>query len=283
MENNTDIKVNEPAVEEQDEALHLLHSFTAPHENVDADALEWAYNQGLKSRDFTVKTIGGDVYTNFSGLKRITPYEAEPAPCFEVFSLDGLCDWLNADVDGNIELYQHLFIHVRNERSVTVETRRSGLEQNKRYTLACCEFPLHRFPWGEYIDQERFVVMLLSRFANDPEGGRDAVGAFVGKIKQEQSAKTMDDGVTQKVAVKQGISMTTEVPVKNPVYLAPQRTFTEIEQPISPFVLRVQEGPSIALFEADDGAWKNVAVSRIAEYIRSRIHMGVSDKTTIIA
>lgn len=281
MEEHIENKANAEDTEQDIQQAVLMYG--ADNASINADALEWAYNQGLKSRDFTVKRIGDDLYTNYGGLKMLRPYEPDPAPCFDIFSLDGLCDWLNADVDKNIKLFGRLFVHVCNERIVTVETRSSGIEGNRRFTLAKCEFPLHRFPWGEYIDQEKFVVMLLSRFANDPEGGRDAVGAFVGKIKQEQSAKTMDDGVTQKVAVKTGISLTAEIPVKNPVYLAPQRTFTEIEQPISPFVLRVQEGPSIALFEADDGAWKNEAVSRISTFIRSRIQSNISTCVTIIA
>ena len=51
------------------------------------------------------------------------------------------------------------------------------------------------------------------------------------------------------------------------MYLAPMRTFCEITQPVSPFVLRVQEGPAVALFEADAGEWRNAAVRGIKDYL----------------
>ena len=49
------------------------------------------------------------------------------------------------------------------------------------------------------------------------------------------------------------------------------RTFSEIEQPESNFVLRVDRDANIALFEADGGAWKNAAVARIRDYLKWRL------------
>lgn len=57
----------------------------------------------------------------------------------------------------------------------------------------------------------------------------------------------------------------------NPVYLAPYRTFAEIEQPVSKFVFRMESGPKAALFEADGGAWKNEAILKIKEYLQKEL------------
>ena len=59
------------------------------------------------------------------------------------------------------------------------------------------------------------------------------------------------------------------------VTLKPFRTFREIEQPESEFILRYQNrnGIEAALFEGDGGCWKLDAILRIKEWL--------SDKTEI--
>jgi hypothetical protein len=64
-----------------------------------------------------------------------------------------------------------------------------------------------------------------------------------------------------------------DVPI---VRLSPYRTFREIEQPRSEFLLRVRSGSSegvvnAALFEADGGAWRHTAMTSIAEYIKKEL------------
>lgn len=46
----------------------------------------------------------------------------------------------------------------------------------------------------------------------------------------------------------------------------PFRTFLEVEQPESEFLLRVDAEKGIGLFEADGGIWKLEAKRNIAEY-----------------
>jgi hypothetical protein len=60
------------------------------------------------------------------------------------------------------------------------------------------------------------------------------------------------------------------------VKLAPYRTFREIAQPASLFVLRLQtsrhgDKPECALFEADGGQWKLEAIQALATYLRTAL------------
>jgi len=59
--------------------------------------------------------------------------------------------------------------------------------------------------------------------------------------------------------------------VKNPVTLTPYRTFREVAQPVSPFVLRFNEDAQAALFTGDGSVWKLEAVGLIAEYLRHNL------------
>ncbi|MFQ9697783.1 MAG: hypothetical protein ACLRY5_13210, partial [Zhenhengia sp.] len=89
---------------------------------------------------------------------------------------------------------------------------------------------------------------------------------------REQAVKEIgDDGVSQAATIKTGVASIGEVKVPNPVYLAPYRTFAEIEQPVSKFVFRMESGPKAALFEADGGAWKNEAILKIKDYLKEQL------------
>lgn len=90
----------------------------------------------------------------------------------------------------------------------------------------------------------------------------------------ENDAQTADDGMSQRITIKDGVSAVTDAIVKNPFLLTPKRTFEEIAQPVSPFVFRVRKGssgPELALFEADGGAWKNEAVAKIGEWLKEKL------------
>lgn len=78
------------------------------------------------------------------------------------------------------------------------------------------------------------------------------------------------------MTARSGIARVEEISVPNPVFLAPFRTFREITQPLSPFVLRMKQGregglPTVALFEADGGKWKLDAIQFIRDYLEGKI------------
>jgi len=108
------------------------------------------------------------------------------------------------------------------------------------------------------------------------EGLKGAIELLIEKgeskyIKEENVKYVGDDGVSQSAAIKVGVASVAEVVIPNPVILAPFRTFPEIEQPQSKFIFRMQTGPQCALYEADGGAWRNVAMESIKEYLKSRL------------
>jgi hypothetical protein len=86
-----------------------------------------------------------------------------------------------------------------------------------------------------------------------------------------------DDGLTQEVSIKRGVSgaLKEHVSLKPIVKLSPYRTFREVEQVESEFLLRARlnkdEAPTVALFEADGGAWINQATENVVLYIQSLV------------
>ena len=94
---------------------------------------------------------------------------------------------------------------------------------------------------------------------------------FVGSMRDEQSNQVADDGFSQRVTIKTGVSQVGDVTVVNPVYLAPRRTFPEIQQPESPYILRLKEGPKAALYDCDDHTWRVEAIASIGTWLREQL------------
>ena len=108
---------------------------------------------------------------------------------------------------------------------------------------------------------------------DDPGTDRELLLKFSGAVENGTVAEYGDDGVTQKVTVRQGIASKTDAIVPNPVRLRPYRTFIEVDQPVSEFIFRMKDSHEIccALFEADGGAWKNEAMENVKEYLQEAL------------
>lgn len=191
-----------------------------------------------------------------------------PKP-FSTYSLDGLIQYIHADVDGFFsDPARRCLVRVTDARKVEVFTPVAGYYQ-ERALLAYCEADVPQLRLGQFMEPEDFQIMLQTNFL--PSDNLALVLKLVGSVKKEQSMQTADDGVSQRVTVNAGVATAADVTVKNPVQLTPIRTFREIEQPDSPFVLRFNENAKAALFTGDGAAWRMDAVARIADYLKNNL------------
>lgn len=162
--------------------------------------------------------------------------------------------------------------------SPTVVRLISGLDADrKREILAEVKAELPKFEFGEFIENESFVINVQSKFLDSAAELNDKpiILQFAGNVKAGTVAEYGDTGVGQKAAIKKGVASLQEVEVPSPCHLIPYRTFTEVEQPMSSFIFRVKDndryGVMCALFEADGGAWKNEAKANIKEYLEKEL------------
>lgn len=182
-------------------------------------------------------------------------------------TLSSLVEYLKSDVDA-MDKSVELLVHVVSPTKVVLN---STLDANKnRSALARVEHNPPVFHYGNYYDHESFVIAMQSQFIDDPNTNRADLLAFAGTVECGTVASYGDDGISQKAVIKQGVASKADAIVPNPVVLRPYRTFPEVEQPISSFVFRMKDGNrgvECALFEADGGAWKNVAMKNVAAYL----------------
>lgn len=198
-----------------------------------------------------------------------TPKDDPVPDGIQFYTLKGLVDYINENTEGLIpDDGTRLILQVVNESSVALLSQPSK-NKKVRNVIAYANAHVPRIEFERYMDIESFNTMLLSKFLDTKS--RQTLFSVVSSLTKEQNLNAADDGVSQVVTVKQGVSMASNVKFKNPVPLTPMRTFTEIEQPESNFTMRVNEDAKCALFESDGGAWKNVAVENIKNYLQLNI------------
>lgn len=204
------------------------------------------------------------------------PRQPDPMPAsMDVGTLTGLLDYIKANRD-ELDL-KTVSVFVCGPESVHLSSKVEGvLKQRTSHIRAGIEslFGEGRFEFGKYMNCESFVIGLQTLFVDSPT--RAQILQLVSAIRENQVKDTFDDGVAQSVTVAAGVALVGEQKVPNPVKLIPYRTFREIEQPESLFVLRLKQSqdgtkPLAALMEADGGAWKLEAIQRIAAYLKERI------------
>lgn len=184
-------------------------------------------------------------------------------------TLDGLIDYINNDPDHilhNPEIrYQIL---VKTPEEVCLVSPATGFF-NERAVYVRCMADVPDLSLGRFMDTEKFQVMLQTCFV--PSTNLDLVLQLAGSVRKEQNLQTADDGVSQKVTINSGVTTASDVIVKNPVELMPFRTFVEVEQPISPFVLRFNQDGEAALFTGAGKAWAVQAKKNIVAYLEQRL------------
>lgn len=201
--------------------------------------------------------------------------EATPEP-FETKSLAGLVELIKQEITH--ERLNGLIVHVSEPTQIEVHSMlRSDLGRFHVYS-AVAELP--RLISEQYADLETAIIRLKSTFVQTET--RDELIKLLGNIKEENVRTSSDDGVSQTVAAKTGIATISNVTLPPIIKLIPYRTFIEVEQPESEFLLRLRNGPEVALFGADGGAWKIQARRNIKDYFINELKDLILDFDIIV-
>ena len=218
------------------------------------------------------ENINGINYSDRS-LHVIKPPRAMP---LQFSRLQGFADFANLKNE-DFGDRSHLVIHVESPWCVRLtHTLDATLRDREDYALA--EFEAARiFPFGKFMASEEFVIAAMTLIADSDKTDRARLLSLVGNVGAEQITNLTDDGVSQQVAVKAGVTLVNRRKIDNPFKLAPFRSFAELkQQPASPFILRARQAdatqvPTLALFECDNGAWQIDAIEGIADWLKSKI------------
>lgn len=205
--------------------------------------------------------VGDQIYSD-APLTRIPPHVDRPDE-ITVSGLDSICKLIRTELN---KVGTTVMVQVKGSGLVEVMT--TYLDDFSRNSLYCAkaDAPGLRTGWR---NRETALIELRSLFI--PNEGTAYLLDLLSRMTDENSVSTNDNGVTQTVSTRQGVALNAMVEIKPRVMLRPFRTFLEVEQPESEFLLRVDADKGIGLFEADGGIWKLEAKKNIAEYFQSAV------------
>lgn len=237
----------------------------------------------LTENTVRVQEIDGHHYLLKDGdYKEIKP-DHEPTPeTFMFKSLDGLVSTMKSELKDMLAATKcgdTLYISVVSPQQVSVFT---GLLPDKSRVDVYNSFQTLNKNWrGEnWFYHDEAMIALQSQFS--PNEGTAYLLDFLSRVTDENSVQSDDNGVTQTVQVKKGISLAGREKIKPIVSLRPYRTFLEVEQPESAFLIRIKEGGQIGIIEADGGMWEFTARRSVKEFLEKAFEQEIADGSIVV-
>jgi hypothetical protein len=220
-----------------------------------------------------IHKVAGKFYSRFEMHELPSP--AAMAKPLEFNTLSGLADYVRSNLD-QTGAAPHAVVVVDASNVKLVSGLKGDFRQ--RETLATAHQVAHApyFQFSRYMTPEDFVIELQTKFVYC-DNRRDVLNV-IGNLRAEGAVATKDDGVSQTVEVRTGVARLSTADLPNPVELTPYRTFDEIEQPPSPFVLRIanEDGQSrVALFETGCRSWRQEAILRVKAHLETLIDLPI--------
>lgn len=202
----------------------------------------------------------------------IAGYSGLTEPCAEpirTHTLTALVDYMVSEIDLDFLNQSQQLIHVADFNTVLLHSELFG-PWHQRHGLMNCES--HDYPSPGWLPVEEFIIHLNADYvrAHDYE----YLAKLVAGITQAAVKESTDNGITQTVTVKKGVSMVGQQEIKNPVMLQPYRTFPEVDQPVIEFTFRIKEvhgEPYCRLFESDGNRWKLDTIRTIKTWIENQL------------
>lgn len=214
----------------------------------------------------TVYFMNGHEFAR-DGEERIAPLVLHTLTALVDFIKGSFASWHTPDLR-----YPPATIVVDDQRRVTLYAPVEEIDYDRPKLAVVEPLDAFKFNFNQFMPAENFIIGLQACF--EPTMNRDAVIDAVAGIKSDDSTSLKDDGVCQMATQKRGMQLEKKVELPNPIELTPYRTFAEITQPQSKFVLRATDKrgePEIGLWEADGGAWKNTAAELIKKWLTDNL------------
>lgn len=189
-------------------------------------------------------------------------------------TLDDFCTFIKTNPQK--QDLKNAIVVVNSNFSVSLLSRVNPLDGQRTEIAVAKMHDIEGFRFGNAYDVEAFVIALKSKFAREDSDWNEVFN-LVRKVQIEDGVELNDDGLSQKVTIKKGVSAASVESANKPVdyALRPYRIFPEIEQPKSVFFLRLsgskEYGVKASLFETDGGAWKIDAARTIRDFVKSCI------------
>lgn len=246
------------------------------------DAIEKV--EELAKNAVEVKEIAGHTYLiDGSSYEEIIPNPYPIPKTYGFSSLDGLVKMVrkeHTNITAACDTDDVLFINVTSPTTVDVSTGLDGCNRRAMLYHSGYEFS-RKWIGANWFEHEEAMIVLRSQFIQNE--GTEYLLDFLSRVSDENSVSSDDNGMTQTVQVKKGIALNTREPVKPIVTLKPYRTFLEVDQPESAFLIRVRDGMQVGIIEADGGMWRIAARRNIVAYLENELKELIDSGNVVVS
>lgn len=230
------------------------------------------------SRPRTFEVYGETFIADSNGGYKQVRMELDKVKSIELSSLDALVAFVKTEACLG---YEKVYITVPNHKSVNCFTHPYDNLRNERvylYAAEATDVP----GWGEKVTLpfEEAMIALRTRFQATAD--TDYALKLLSDITTGSKVTYNDNGVATSVVTKRGIDLQSNAAIRPIISLRPYRTFQEVEQPASQFLIRINER-GISFVEADGGMWKLDARKTVKVYLEGALETEITEgRVTVV-
>lgn len=223
------------------------------------EALEFLHKQSEGAIASETIKVGGRTYS-MEDWKEIDP--SFPPHYFSVSTLTGFVDGVKALTEAR---KPHM---IEVDPQLTVRAYSEPDDRKACRPIVVCEPLLGRLSSiGCRLEPAEFMLRVQTDMDLSPD--RERLIKVAGGIREESELSISDDGLSQRVSTKRGATFGWEG-IANPYILRPYRTYPEVEQPGSKFILRLSGSGNnleLALHEVLSEGWRTSAIRDIVQFL----------------
>lgn len=192
-------------------------------------------------------------------------------------SLDALVKFVKTEAVKN---YSIVYITIPDHMRVDCFTRPCEdllMSREYLYTADATDVP----GWDAKVSLsfEEALIALRTRF--QPATDTEYALRLLSNITTGGKVTYNDNGVATSIVTKRGIDLQGNEAIKPIIKLRPYRTFQEVAQPESQFLIRINER-NITFIEADGGMWKLEARNTVKKYLEEALKEEADDGKVVI-
>ena len=223
--------------------------------------------------DFAGKSFLADKTGGYTQIKE----DLEMVESIGLSSLDAMVAFVRTEA---LRANDKVFITIPDVMTVKCFTEPcEDLRWNRKYlyTAKATDVP----GWNEKVTLsfEEALIALRTRFQAATD--TDYALRLLSNITTGGKVTYNDNGVATSIITKRGIDLQNNEAIKPIIKLRPYRTFQEVEQPESQFLIRINER-GITFMEADGGMWKLEARKTIKKYLEEALSEEIAAGAVVI-
>ena len=222
----------------------------------------------IDGKDFLADKDGG--YTE------VMP-DLEMVENIHLSSLDAIVAFVKTEA---VKRYNVVYITIPDHKTVKCFTHPlNDFRMNREYlyTADATDVP----GWSEKVSLtfEEALIALRTRF--QPTADTDYALKLLSDITTGSKVTFNDNGVATSVVTKKGIDLQSNTAIRPIIKLRPYRTFQEVAQPESQFLIRINER-NITFVEADGGMWKLDARNTVKKYLEQALESEIQAGSVVV-